>query len=310
MTKNEFERKVSDFFISDEISRYHLSREGDSEIGYHKYYCYLKKCVIDCRERNILEPLNELLRFLDNKENKKYVAEKLMDPSLQEAGECWSSGNHEYLLRSLIIDVLQRSAGMVGGIESHKEDYCLLPSYDWLDIQFEIRSPTKALFFKNNADTIASGHIGAVKGRPDGKRVKGEYFRVTGSEEFHTDLINAFYASTTLNGFIKRINNAVKEHTISGKRIPAADTDTNYVITGIATSDKYSINLFRRHHIKPAYKNINELCDNAKQRVLEFDGLEDTASISSIESDRSATAEEEYALEEEETLNAIARLFM
>ena len=309
MTKNEFERKVADFFTSHEISRYALSSWSEDDIRHHKYYCYLKKCVIDYRERNIHEPLNELLKFLANKENKKYLAEKLMDSPVQERGECWSSGNHEYLLRSLIVEVLRRSAGMVNNVESHKEDHCLLPSYDWLDIQFELRSPTKVLFFKNEAHTIASGHMGAVKGRPDRRRVKGEYFRETGSYEFHAELVNAFHISTTLNGFIKRINNAIKTHTVSGKEILAADIATNYVITGIATSDKYGINLFRRHHIKPAYENINELCDNARQRVLEYDGLDDTASVSSIESDQSATAEEELAIEEEETLNAISRLF-
>src|SRR5262249_48891261 len=137
--------------------------------------------------------LTEIIAFLEDKgkygtakkktTNKEWLADKLIDPSEKEQDELWGSGEHEWLLRSLIVEVLKRSAGMYAKIKSHEEDYCLLPAYDWLTVQSELRSKTKYIFFKNPRNTIESGHAGAVKKDP-AKRG----FETKGSPGFHEKL--------------------------------------------------------------------------------------------------------------------------
>ena len=71
MTKNEFEKKVAAFFVSNEISRYHLSREGDSAIDFNNllitdlklYRLHNQKMKIPC---NLLHQVNVIVITLSN----------------------------------------------------------------------------------------------------------------------------------------------------------------------------------------------------------------------------------------------------
>lgn len=73
--------------------------------------------------------------------HKAWLSQKLLDRCTTERGQIWRSGSHEWLLRSIIVDVLKRSAGMVCGVES--ETTCLDGiNLDWLFVQAFLRSPT------------------------------------------------------------------------------------------------------------------------------------------------------------------------
>ncbi|MFX5130545.1 hypothetical protein ABTC50_20475, partial [Acinetobacter baumannii] len=73
-----------------------------------KTYLYLRTCVLEYRENN-KDPLLSLIRFLEaDQKNKEWFAKKLLDPSEKAEDEKWGSGQHEWLERCLIIDVLKR----------------------------------------------------------------------------------------------------------------------------------------------------------------------------------------------------------
>lgn len=311
MTQAELEAKVNAFFESEAKHKYEMDHESENPIGDHPYYCYLKKCVIDYREFNDEVPLRELLKFLSIKANVRFLAGKLMDKAVRKVGEYWSSGKHEYLLRSLIVDVLRRSAGMVEGVESHKEGYCMLPPFDWLDVQHELRTNTKTLFPMSSDNTITVGHVGAVKSSLEPGKGRFRIGSMSGKGPFHTALVEAFHVSKSIGGFLRRVKNIIRTQQLSGKRELSAASTPSYLVDGSPTNNALRVNLFRVRSIRPDYEATKMTAECLKMRAFEYD--DETASVSSVDTTAEEAAgwrQEAQEYEEARILRAAARLFI
>lgn len=259
-----------------------------------KTYIYLRKCVLDYHAGNKAE-LDNMLDFL--KENKKWLAGRLLDDPTQADDEEWGSGMHEWLERCLIVDVLKRSAGMVEGVEDQVELEDNLGSIDWLYIQAFIRSPTKYIFFRNDEYAIETGHPGAVK--PD---LSKSGFASKGSSGFHRGLENAFYESDTIEGFLKRIRNIFKLELYSGKKYIESSPNKKYLVDGTCTQNEGAVNTFRRGSLRPAGYNIfKELVSDTLYLVTDGgDNEQEDISEASSETTESETDQETESYVSEE----------
>ena len=187
------------------------------------------------------EELEGILRFLESAKDREWFTRKLLDKPIQNEGDLWGSGAHEWMGRCLIIQVLERSAGMVDGVEAETGIGCTAPDYDWLYYHATIRSNTKYVLFKNNNETIENGHVGAVK------PIKCESgFACMGSPGFHHQLADAFDDSKTIEGWLKRIENIFKQTLYSGKKKIHESETKKYLIDGTRTSNLTEIGLFRK----------------------------------------------------------------
>lgn len=265
LTRDDFSARIANIHTNvrlDEhyygITRYDIFKPS---LQKWKTYIYLRKCVLDYRNGTPGELL-QVIHFLETpklpgekESNKQWLSEKLIDRAKSEAGELWTSGSHEWLLRSLIVDVLKRSAGMIAGVES--ETTCTDGiRVDWLYVQAFLRSPTKFLFFKLPSNSIAEGHKGAVKD------INGA-FKTTGSPNFHEKLVEAFKDSHHITSFIIRARNIFIESTVSGKKHISADTQRRLVVDGTETTDERRMDFFRRTKLKnQGYIPTNNMMKN------------------------------------------------
>ena len=262
-----------------------------------KNYLYLRKCVLDYRSGTTNE-LVGLINFLEHSgPNKTWLAKRLLDPSQAHEGEYWGTGNHEWLERHLIIEVLKRSAGMVRGVEAESS------GHDWLYIQAILRSPIKYILFKNEDNTIESGHIASLKEDLD----KNTFYTDYQCPAFHKLLATAFYESNTIEGFLKRIRNIFKSRVVSGKKKIAASENTKYLVDGSSTSNLTSLSLFRHKQLFPNGYNvfkdlinteINHVTNNGRceqERISEItsDTTENTTIYSDTDSDITSSSYDE-----------------
>jgi len=293
MTKERFQRRIekiidhvdidSDFFAG-------LTDSPDWKPYQKKWktYVYLKKCILDYREKLPHEELTLIINFLEaNSENKKWLANQLVDPSERLEDERWGAGNHEWLERSLIIDVLKRSAGMVEGVEHTKELGCIWGEIDWLDVQACCRTSTKYIFFKKLTTEdlpkqhIFSGHPGAVK-----RTLFGKGFAQQGSGKFHQGLIQDFKTSKTLLEFIKHLINTYRRWLLSGRKKLNAANEKRYVIDGTSNTDIENLETFRKNKLKPAYLYMKRMFEDLYMLTSE-NGEADENSIVFTDSDSS-----------------------
>jgi len=222
-----------------------------------KTYLFLRKCVLDYRAGNKDELLN-VLQFLETNKNKTWLAKRLLDPNRKMAEEQWGTSQHEWIERSLIVEVLKRSAGMVEGVECETEFGCIAEELDWIYLQAVLRSSTKYIFFKNEQESIEAGHVGAVK-----KDLKKRGFVTEGSYNFHGELKRAFLESVTIAGCLIRINNIFKTAVYSGKKHISPSKKEHHVVDGTYTSDSEGIDDFRVHKLRPeGYNPFNEILSN------------------------------------------------
>lgn len=247
-----------------------------------KTYLYLRKCVLEHR-RGESQELMQLIAFLEQSTaNKKWMADRLLDKAVKSTPlDFWGAGKHEWLERSLIVDALRRSAGLVPGVQAETE-FTDRANIDWLYVQAQLRSPTQYLFFRFPSGSIREGHIGAIK--PDLNKMG---FSSVGSPGFHKTLEDAFHESSTLASFIIRIHNIFKSDVVSGKKPLLADNVTRFVVDGSATSSSEHINKFRRERLKIAgYDPTNLLLKGMIKVTSEYGSLADY-SASPVDSESS-----------------------
>ncbi len=258
-----------------------------------KTYIYLRKCVLAYRAGDH-DSLNKLLIFLEkNTENKRWLAERLLDKTTHPADEKWGSGNHEWLERSLIVDVLKRSAGMMEDVQQEAE------GIDWLYVQAQLRSPDKYLFFKIDSNAIRNGHPGAVK-----KDLAKKGFAAEGSPAFHDSLVKAFENSSTLASFTKRVHNIFILETISGKKHLNADNEQRFLVDGTETNDEKYVNAFRKTRLRPdGYTPTKLVISGLIAKTTRMGELEDTSPVKLVDSDISDDSDDESTLPDINKLN-------
>lgn len=285
-------------YVNLERKYYYLNYElGREELNSQKWktYIFLRKVVLEYRKGRQDELLS-VLAFLKVSKNKTWLAKKLLDSSTKAGEEeKWGSGQHEWLERCLIIDVIKRSAGMVEGVQSETEMGCVFEDFDWLYIQAKLRMPTKYIFLKNDENTIQTGHPGAVK--PDLTK-KG--FATQGSYHFHKSLEEAFKESTTIGGYLKRIQNIFREAVFSGKKHIQPAEQVRYIVDGSPTTDEKAINDFRKRKLrKEGYEPFTEEMLRLIDCSTECGGKEIEDDVESIASESSDEDTESYSTESE-----------
>lgn len=263
---------------------YNLFEElSENEINTPKWktYLYLRKCVLDFR-RGKPQEFNSLIAFLEkNNDNKEWLAGKLLDPSQKSVSDKWGSGNHEWLERCLIIDVLKRSAGLVVDVEPETSLKDANKNIDWLYVQARLRSDTKYILFKNEEQSIQYGHPGAVK-----LKITAKGFCSKGSPGFHHLLVAAFRESTSLAGFITRANNIFKQGVISGKKKINADGKKRVLVDGSNTNEQDKVEAFRKEKLKPmGYSVTNQMFKRLMHVTTQY--RDEPCSVSPVDSENS-----------------------
>lgn len=250
-----------------------------------KTYLYLRKCVLEYRRGDRTE-LEKILEFLSSQTNKTWLTERLLDHTLQTEKELWTTSKHEWLLRSLIVDVIERSAGMVEGIECETPFGCTVGEgdIDWLYVQAVLRSPNKYIFFKNKEYAIHTGHVGAVK------NIHTNKFEFKGSPAFHQELKKAFFESTTIRGFLKRVGNIFRQAIFSGKKqiLPDYMFGDRYVVDGSSTANERQINLFRRNKLRPeGYEPFRGLLGDLIDFTIYYGNEKNVEQVEEVDSENS-----------------------
>jgi hypothetical protein len=270
-------------------------------------YIYLKKCLIDYeRIKNPNKNNAELIRLIEFLEasnaNKSWFAKKLLDSPEQAEDEVWATGQHEWLERCLIVDVLKRSAGMTDDVEADAGYGCILGQIDWLFLQAELRSPTKYIFFKNEDECLRFGHLGAVKSRI-GKGNTG--IQTTGSPGFHEKLAEAFFESTKIASFIRRVKKIIKEEMVSGKKPLSPDVKRNYIVDGTRTDDENGVNEFRRDKLLPeGHRKTAQKIENLFDFATRGGDVPDDISASTVDTDTTEDDISDHFDEDDDALEA------
>jgi hypothetical protein len=261
-----------------------------------KNYLYLRYCVLNYKAGK-KEELNALLDFLKDDKQRTWLTGRLCDKAVTGENEQWGTSSHEWLERCLIIDVLKRSAGMVEGVESETDFGCIAADFDWLYLQAVIRSPTKYAFFKNDNNTIESGHPGAVK-----KNLSRRGFSSEGSPGFHQKLKDAFDESRTIEGFLKRIRNIFKLSLYSGKKKIKPSENNRYLCDGSKTTELSELSLFRHNKLYPdGYNKFKKILNDSIDFSTHYGDhvQEDISEVSSETTDESMKEIVERARAEE-----------
>ncbi|MBA2655421.1 MAG: hypothetical protein H0U70_00350 [Tatlockia sp.] len=138
-------------------------------------YLFLRRCAILHRESHFKDSFHHLIVFLSTKDNMDYMKEKLRADAFIHTDDLWATGLHEWLERSQTLEALIRTAGypenqspfqthipcvfgMVNFPTTQTLSYFDFREFNWLDIQFLVRTETKHVIFPQNCN----GHIGAV----------------------------------------------------------------------------------------------------------------------------------------------------
>ena len=268
-------------------------------IDKHAVVTFLSTCVFMYRSQLNCQPLERLITFFE-KEKKalEWLKYKILDEAIRTDEQFWPIGNHEWIPRHLILDVLKRSAGMIEGItpfvvNQTNEDLIII---DWLIIHSDMRSPIQHLYFKNTNNTVCSGHMPAIRLTLEGTTSQG--VQTTGSDTFHKALRNAFYNSTNPRSFIRKMNYVEQDHLISGKKHLKPTKTTFFTVEGIKTNNEKAINQIRHEKIRPQYKERRAMYTLFSNLSINGDEGNDILSFDSDET--------EYSTDEKQSTKRIA----
>jgi hypothetical protein len=209
-------------------------------------------------------PLLWLLETMNNdKQLEQWLSKKLIIPAQKSQGELWKTGEHEWIPRAKLIDVLSRSAGLTHATpfvyKQGKDDVSLL---DWLSLQNQMRSPIKYMYFKQKNNLILSGHTPAIKSNPLSNSKRGE--QTKGSYHFHQKLEQAFDESTTHESSIKKAQKIALSSLYSG------DENLQSVLLGQNQQSFFSVRGIRTTEVDKLQPHLREA---AEQRNNMFDAL-------------------------------------
>ncbi len=251
-------------------------------------YIFLRRCAILYRDTYIKLHFEELIKFLSIKENKDYLKEKLRADTFLYTGDLWATGLHEWLERSQIVSALKRTAGyQATGKQTHlpgvhgtirfAEDTPLsfiFSEFNWLDIQFLIRTETKHVIFPHNIH----GHIGSVYsglkrdrwGNFEINDSKGGYkgegqqtrWKVNNAHNpifkvgFNSHVENLFNHSNTLFDFMNGLRNFYENYILHDGTVNYNLTRPIYLSDGLKTNT-HQIGFFAQEKLKKPHEMIN-----------------------------------------------------
>ncbi|MFC1617088.1 hypothetical protein ACFL2K_02610 [Candidatus Margulisiibacteriota bacterium] len=273
LTQSNFFQIAGKYAIPDN-GTFDMNLSSDARLIYR----FLERCAREARNKLHFQPVKEVLRFLSNHADYNWLKKILLDKPVKGNNEQWTSGNHEWLLRSLIIDVVKRSAKMIKGIQSHAKSIGNLKEIDWLTIQANLRTPTKYLTYKNPQFSIKSGHCGAVK-RWNNNKKKWVFSTANDKKGFHYLLKDAFNESKKIHGFMEKLKMILRKKTYTGREKYYVNPTKvqNKLIDGSYTNNYNQVNNFVINKIYPfGYKPTVNKIKTIKYQSQEAKGLNPT----------------------------------
>lgn len=170
---------------------------------------------------------------------------------------------------------------------------------DWLAIHDKLRSKVKRLYFRNNQNSIESGHVPAI--RTDIKTTGTIGTKTEGSDAMHKELDAAFNKSSNPREFVRRVHLIASEHIQSGKKHINRSSISFFTVEGRSTNNEASMSDLRHDEILPAYhKRKNRMKLFSRLRISGDDGND-------IDSPSSTTTEYTSSSEDSEEMKVPCR---
>jgi hypothetical protein len=279
-------KKMNIDILSNKIRRYSIKPQRG--IDNQAVVNFLGDCVFMYRSNLNKQPLQRILDFiLDNKKAFMWLKNRIRDDAIKLPDQYWPTGKHEWLPCNLIIDVLKRSAGMEKNIIPYVVNQIdnNVVIVDWLSIHSSMRSPIQHIYFKNDNNTIDSGHTPALRDQLDGPTVTG--IQTKGSEKFHAALRFAFYSSCNPREFIRKMPHIENNHLVSGKKHLSPTKLTFFTAEGVQTNNEKAINQIRHEKIRPEYKDRKALFTLFSNMSINGNDGNDVLSLASDETEYS-----------------------
>jgi Domain of unknown function (DUF4157) len=165
----------------------------------------------------------KLDKLWKNQDNKDWLKSKFRNAN---------KGNHEWIPSNMIMDVINRTAGVEDGVEVA----------DWIELQHNLRTDTSWVIFKPSKGTIEKyggkdytvlhGHVGAMY-------LKGAQ-RKDGTNIFHNVLRRSFVASQKINQCIESLQTVFEEWVWDGKENPNPSIHPLLEWNGVKMIDNFS----------------------------------------------------------------------
>lgn len=254
-----------EFKTPEDRNKYYISRS--------KLYCqyvFLRRLAILYRETPLKEPLIKFFEFYDRYSSLKKAAFDLRVDALTHEDHNWSTGLHEWLMCASFREALNRTGGLVKGIEPnlpalqaylpHRADDSInntiyWSEFNWLDYQYLIRTKYERIIFR---DTL-EGHTGSVNREDQPSNRKAGWlttFKSIPTESgFDATLLAIFQQVSTPMTLIletykfyysKILHDQTQEYGEHAKRF-------GFTATGKSTQSKTELDEFRSITLKKAH---------------------------------------------------------
>jgi len=237
-----------------------------TRIEVFKVYIYLRRCAIlyrDSKREAHKQPLLDLLSFLSEKANLKWLKSKLRVEAVGLKDENWNSGLHEWLTCEKTVEAIRRTAGMVEGVEACLSEciwastnssgegieyYC--SEFNWLDMQLLLRTPNKFVIFKSDRNMIEGGHGGAVNIMENPQKAtvgvcKKATTHTISEAEFHDRLNCLFNSSRDVNDFFFCVHSLYEGIIFHDQTPVCASKERRYLVNGTKTDNIQQLHAFQ-----------------------------------------------------------------
>lgn len=275
--------KFDNDLLKHQISAYRIKPSDTPQDG---LFNFLSILVMMYRTDLNKQPLDVFLQCLsEDAYLHKRVKARLRDGAERGSGECWASGNHEWLPCHLIKDILARSAGMHKGYESFvlQQHDNAVEIMDWLKLHRDLRTKVKSLYFLNAEQTIASGHVPAVRDKLDGHPNEGS--KTEGTRAYHNQLVRSFNKNKTLRDFVRDCRHIEKAFLVRGKKRIKASTHSFFTVEGRRTDRQSSMSELRHATVKTAYRRRKALMQSLEHKTSKPGVLPRVSSFDSTNSE-------------------------
>jgi len=242
-----------------------------------RFYVFLRSVVIIYRDPRTDMPVrnqcDSIIKFIIHSQNDDWFKRKLRVMAFAETGENWKSGLHEWLACSLTSTAIMRAAGLTLEVEpclneckwawiesdGTEQDYPL-PEFNWLDLQFLLRTPTKYMMFSH----LQSGHVRSVNQReipPAGRGNPGFLTRGNKGEfGLEATLETILNESTNIKDFVRRVYEKYKIDIFHDYTIINPTPNQNFLVDGTPTNDFNRLFTFQKKYLAEPHRSLRRSC--------------------------------------------------
>lgn len=239
-----------------------------NRIELFRFYMFLRRCVIlyrdPTRDPLIRDQCAVLINFVTLQQNNKWFKSKLRVDAFARQGENWTSGLHEWLACSLTQQAIRRAAGIENDVqpclpeclwawydENGQEQTYICSEFNWLDLQFLIRTPTKYMAFSD----LQSGHVRSINQYPGFITGPGNPGFLTkgnkGKQGFEAQLETILSDSHTIKDFMEAVHNQYEISIFHDRTTINTTKETYYLVDGTQTNTPSELEFFQKKLTKP-----------------------------------------------------------